>query len=153
MTEVAAAPFLSHQSSSWTQKQLEVQVKKYSQTSQTVLKWCPLEGNMNKGSSKRNRSQNHGKGIIPKIVGEAWQIQTAKARFSEVFRLARSRGPQRITRQGQEGVVMISDEQYEQLVGKAHQPRSLVEFFRRSPLVGVDLDLQRSRDTERDLEL
>ena len=45
----------------------------------------------------------------------AWQIQTAKARFSEVFRLARTEGPQRITRQGKEGVVMISDEQAERL--------------------------------------
>jgi prevent-host-death family protein len=34
-----------------------------------------------------------------------WQLQTAKARFSEVFRLARSEGPQRITRQGKEGVI------------------------------------------------
>jgi hypothetical protein len=42
-----------------------------------------------------------------------------------------------------EGVVMISDEQYERLVGKAHQPRDLLQFFRESPLVGVDLDLER----------
>jgi len=44
------------------------------------------------------------------------QIQTAKARFSEVFRRARAEGPQRITRQGREGVVMFSDEQYDRLV-------------------------------------
>ncbi len=59
-----------------------------------------------------------------------WQIQTAKARFSEVFRLARAEGPQRITRQGKEGVVMISDEQYNRLLLKSHQPKSLVQFFR-----------------------
>jgi prevent-host-death family protein len=45
-----------------------------------------------------------------------WQFR-AKARFSELFRRARSQGPQRITRQGEEGVVMISDEQYERLIG------------------------------------
>jgi len=82
-----------------------------------------------------------------------WQVQTAKARFSEVFRLALTEGPQRITRQGKEGVVMISDEQYERLVGKSRQPKSLVQFFRESPLVGVALDLERDKDTGRDIEL
>jgi hypothetical protein len=52
-----------------------------------------------------------------------------------------------------EGVVMISDEQYERLVGKAHQPRNLLQFFRESPLVGVDLDLERDKDEGRDIEL
>jgi antitoxin Phd len=83
----------------------------------------------------------------------AWQIQTAKARFSEVFRLARTEGPQRITRQGKEGVVMISDEQYERLTIKSHQPKSLVQFFHESPLVGVKLNLERDKDTGRDLDL
>jgi len=44
---------------------------------------------------------------VKKVAGAPWQIQTAKARFSEVFRLARRQGPQRITRQGKEGVVMM----------------------------------------------
>ncbi len=86
-------------------------------------------------------------------TGNSWQIQTAKARFSEMFRLARTVGPQRITRQGKEGVVMISEEQYDQLVGKSHQPKNLVQFFRESPLVGVELDLERNKDTGRDIEL
>jgi antitoxin Phd len=82
-----------------------------------------------------------------------WQIQTAKARFSEVFRRARTDGPQRITRQGKEGVVMISDEQYQQLMVKSRQPKSIVQFFRESPLAGLDLDLERDKDTGRDVEL
>jgi prevent-host-death family protein len=83
----------------------------------------------------------------------AWQIQTAKARFSEVFRLARTEGPQRITRQGKDGVVMISEEEYEQLRGRSRRPQSLVQFFRDSPLVGVELDLEREQDTGREIEL
>jgi antitoxin Phd len=83
----------------------------------------------------------------------SWQLQTAKARFSEVFRRARSEGPQVITRQGKDAVVMLSDDEYRQLVGKAHQPKSLVEFFRASPLVGVELDLERVRDEGRDVAL
>lgn len=86
------------------------------------------------------------------VVGN-WQIQTAKAKFSELFRLARTEGPQRITRQGKEGVVMISDEQYNRLTVKAHQPKSIVEFFRKSPLVGIDLDLERDKDPGRDVDL
>jgi len=48
---------------------------------------------------------------------------------------------------------MLAEEQYDQLVGKSHQPTSLVEFFRQSPLVGIDLDLERDRDAGPDLKL
>jgi prevent-host-death family protein len=82
-----------------------------------------------------------------------WQLQTAKARFSEVFRRARTEGPQLITRQGREGVVMISDEQYNELVGTSHQPASLLEFFRASPLVGLELDLKRNKEQSREIVL
>lgn len=84
---------------------------------------------------------------------DAWQIQSAKARFSEVFRRARTEGPQRITKQGKEGVVMLAEEQYNTLVGKSHQPKSLVEFFRQSPLVGLELEFERDRSPDRDVEL
>ena len=90
---------------------------------------------------------------IGRTQAHEWQLQTAKAKFSEVFRLARTKGPQRITRQGKEGVVMISEEQYDRLTAKSHQPKSIVQFFRQSPLVGVDLDLERDKDTGRELEL
>jgi prevent-host-death family protein len=86
-------------------------------------------------------------------AGPPWQVQTAKARFSEVFRRARTEGPQLITRQGKEAVVMISDVQYEQLVGRSHQPKNLVQFFRESPLVGIDLDLAREKDDGRKIEI
>lgn len=33
-----------------------------------------------------------------KVASQSWQLQTAKARFSELFRLARTEGPQLITR-------------------------------------------------------
>src|SRR5580658_9469253 len=85
--------------------------------------------------------------------GRAWQLHAAKAKFSEVFRLARTEGPQRITRQGKEGVVMISEEQYDRLTAKSRQPKSIVQFFRESPLMGADLDLERDQDPGRDLEL
>jgi antitoxin Phd len=74
-----------------------------------------------------------------------WQFQTAKARFGEVVHLARTIGPQRITRQGREGVVIVAEEEYERLTARAHRPKSLVQFLRESPLAGIDLDLERDR--------
>ena len=87
------------------------------------------------------------------IAGPGWQLQAAKARFSEVFRLARTAGPQLITRQGKDGVVMMPVEQFDRLVTRSRQPKSLVQFFRDSPLVGLELDLERDKDTGRDIEL
>src|SRR5260370_9457217 len=88
-----------------------------------------------------------------KLAGQGWQLQTAKARFSELFRRARTEGPQLITRQGKDGVVMVPVEQFDQLVPRSRQPKTLVQFFRESPLVGLELDLERDKDTVRDLEL
>ena len=48
---------------------------------------------------------------------------------------------------------MVAQEQYDRLVGKAHQPKNIVEFFRQSPLLGVDLDVERDRDPGRDVDL
>ena len=86
-------------------------------------------------------------------AGESWQVQTAKARFSEVFRRARTEGPQRITKQGKESVVMVAEEQYERLVGRARQPANIVDVFRQSPLMGLELDLKRDRSPVRDVDL
>lgn len=108
---------------------------------------------MTKSMKKSNRRVTFAEASNLRAAAESWQIQSAKARFSEVFRRARTEGPQRITRQGKEGVVMVAEEQYERLVGKSHQPKNLVQFFRQSPLVGVDLDLGRDRDPGRDTDL
>jgi len=103
--------------------------------------------------------KNPNRGVPPtaaaslKAAGESWQVQSAKARFSEVFRRARTEGPQRITRQGKEGVVMVAEEQYERLVGKSRQPKDIVDFFRQSPVMGLDLDLRRDRSPARNVDL
>lgn len=86
-------------------------------------------------------------------AGPGWQLQAAKARFSEVFRLARTVGPQLITRQGKDGVVMMPVEQFDRLVKRSRKPKSLVQFFRESPLVGLELEFERDKDTGRDIEL
>jgi prevent-host-death family protein len=108
---------------------------------------------MSTPSPQRHRQPKSTPAGVAGTRGPVWQVQTAKARFSEVFRLARTDGPQRITRQGKEGVVMISDELYQRLTVTSRQPKSLVQFFRESPLVGVKLDLERDKDTGRDVAL
>ena len=79
-----------------------------------------------------------------------WQLQDAKNRFSELVRKAREEGPQVITLHCRDAVVVVSAKEY----GKLSRPRgNLVDFFRKSPLVGAELDLGRSRDTGRRIDL
>ena len=91
--------------------------------------------------------------LHPKRQSHTWQLQTAKARFSELFRRARTEGPQVVSRQGKEQVVVLPAEQFAQLTKRVRQPKSLVKFFAESPLARVTLDLSRDRDSGREIEL
>ena len=88
-----------------------------------------------------------------RIGSPRWQLQTAKARFSEVFRRARAEGPQYVTRAGKETVVILPAEEFERLTARHRQPKTLFEFFQQSPLRGANLDLERDPDIGRDIEL
>jgi antitoxin Phd len=81
-----------------------------------------------------------------------WQLQTAKARFSEVVRRALTEGPQYVTRQGKEAVVVLPTEEYERLKRRI-QKGSLLEFFAKSPLVGSGINLERMPDFGRKVKL
>jgi antitoxin Phd len=87
------------------------------------------------------------------VLTTRWQLQTAKARFSEVFRRARAEGPQYVTRQGKDAVVIVPAEEFERLTGRTRKPRSLVAFFAESPLAGADLNLERKADYGRKVNL
>lgn len=87
-----------------------------------------------------------------KIDTQRWQLQTAKARFSELFRRARSEGPQYVTRQGKEAVVVVRAEEFEKLKRRSRKI-SLVQFFAESPLVGSGIDLERTPDFGRKVKL
>ncbi len=82
-------------------------------------------------------------------MGKTWQIQEAEERFSSVVDEALKDGPQVITRGGVETVVVIGVDEYRKLTKPNN---SFVEFFRNSPLCGVELDIERSKDTGRDVE-
>jgi prevent-host-death family protein len=79
-----------------------------------------------------------------------WQLQTAKAQFSELFRRALTEGPQRVTRRGKEAVVVLRAEEFEEA---ARRQGNLAEFFLSSPLRNADLRIERSRKPGRRVEL
>ncbi len=78
-----------------------------------------------------------------------WQVQTAKARFSELLEKAQQEGPQCITRHGARRAMVLSARDYDALV--ARQPD-----FRAHLLGGPKLrrfSAPRSPDTGREIEL
>ena len=83
-------------------------------------------------------------------MGGTWKLQDAKNRFSEVVKEALRAGPQVVTRGGKETAVVLSVEDYRRL---ARPEVDLVGFFRSSPLADIELDLERDRDTGREVEL
>ncbi|MFM7268091.1 MAG: type II toxin-antitoxin system Phd/YefM family antitoxin [Cyanobium sp.] len=81
---------------------------------------------------------------------QSWPIHEAKARLSELVKRAQQQ-PQQLTSHGEPVAVVLSADDYYR---HRHGGESLVAFIRRSPLVGVDdLDLERSSDFTRDMEL
>lgn len=66
---------------------------------------------------------------------QTWQMQTAKARFSDLVQRANHDGPQEITVHGRSMAVVVSRELFDKLSGAGD---SLVEFMQASPLQGLD---------------
>jgi len=80
-----------------------------------------------------------------------WALQDAKSKFSKVVDMTLREGPQVVTRRGTPVVVVVSVGDYE----KRQRPKkeSLADFIMRTIPVRVDLDITRSKDTGRDIEL
>ena len=73
---------------------------------------------------------------------QTWQLQEAKNKLSRVVDNAVNSGPQIITRRGVEVAIVISYAEYQKMVASQG---SLVDFFRESPLVGLELDVERDK--------
>ncbi len=80
----------------------------------------------------------------------AWSVARAKAELSRVIEQAISAGPQVITRRGRKAVVVVSAEDWER---RARRKGSLTEFFAASPLRGSGLQVRRTKDHPRDVDL
>ena len=80
---------------------------------------------------------------------KCWQLCEAKNQFVELVDQALAQGPQVVTQQGEEVVVVLSMEEYGRLKKSQF---SFVDFFQDSPLVGMELDLERDKSSPRDVE-
>ena len=78
-----------------------------------------------------------------------WQVQEAKARFSEVVEKARTEGPQTITRHGRERAVLLSIEDYRALLSRQTDVR---ELLLGGPKVD-DFTIERDGDHGREIAL
>jgi len=79
-----------------------------------------------------------------------WQLQEAKAKFSEVINEAIQHGPQIITKHGVETALLISVDDYKKVNKK---DLKISQFFQNSPIANIDLDLNHSQDTPREVKL
>ena len=78
-----------------------------------------------------------------------WQLQTAKAKLSQLVKEAAST-PQGITVRDKLAVVVLSAEDYVRLTSPK---RNFAEFMRASPLASADLDLKRDPSEPREVDL
>jgi len=79
-----------------------------------------------------------------------WKLHQARARLSELVKLAESEGPQDITVRGKSVAVVVSRASFERLSGEG---QSLVEFLRQSPLCDLDdLEFERNSSVTRTVE-
>jgi prevent-host-death family protein len=82
---------------------------------------------------------------------KSWKLEDAKARLSEVVRLAATHGPQRVTVRGKEAAVILAPEDYRRLLPKPKDHQPIVRFLQG---LGLDeIDLTRERDTGREIVL
>lgn len=79
-----------------------------------------------------------------------WTVAEAKAKFSEVLQKAEEEGPQRITRRGEDAVVVVSKRDWER---KTKRKGTLLEFFMNSPLRGSGIKIERLKDAAREIDL
>lgn len=88
--------------------------------------------------------------LKPKQQHNIWQIQEAKAKFSQLVEDANNKGYQTITKNGEPIAVIISNKEF----NKFMKPKtSLLKFFKEAPHPEIELPIQRSKDLPRDINL
>jgi len=81
---------------------------------------------------------------------KVWQLQEAKARFSELVNEVEHGGYHTITKNGRPVAMIISKSDFEKMCAPKN---TLLDFFREAPLPGLDLDIKRSKDRGKSVEL
>ncbi len=73
-------------------------------------------------------------------MSKIWQLQEAKAHFSEVVERAKKGEPQVVTKHGENAVVVLDYKEYQQLRGRK---RTLLEVLQAAP--DIELDIVRDK--------
>ena len=81
-----------------------------------------------------------------------WRLQDAKARFSELVRLAHSDGPQHVSLHGRDAVVVIAAEEFQRLKGD-RSGQLLIDALQASPHRDIEIAPDRSTMAVRDVVL
>jgi len=76
--------------------------------------------------------------VVHPMIGR-WRLQDAKARFSEVVRLAHRDGPQVVTLHGRDAVVVVDAAEFNRLQG-ARNGSLLIEALQASPHREIEID-------------
>jgi prevent-host-death family protein len=84
------------------------------------------------------------------VTVSQWTVAEAKAKFSEVVEKARTVGPQTVTKNGREAVVVVSAEEWAK---RTARKGNLAEFFASSPLRGSGLKAERQKGRLRNVDL
>lgn len=81
------------------------------------------------------------------MADDAWSVAEAKAKFSELVERARADGPQHVTRNGRDAVVVVSAEEWAR---RTREPKTMLEYLEQTPLKGSELEIERDPDIGRD---
>ena len=83
-------------------------------------------------------------------MGKVWTVAQAKAQFSQLIEDALHEGPQMITRNGRQAVVVVDAGEWER---KTKRNGSLADFFAESPLRNSGLRIRRDKAKPREIDL
>lgn len=81
---------------------------------------------------------------------EIWRFQEAKAKLSEVLNRVEEYGSQMIVRNKKNYFVILTEEKYR---SSCLSNDSIMDIFQRYPFPEVELSIERSKETLRDLDL
>lgn len=81
---------------------------------------------------------------------EIWQFQEAKAKLSEVLNRVEEQGEQVIVRNRNTYFVILTEKKYRDC---CEAKSSIMDIFLRCPYPEIDLVIERSKETLRDIEL
>ena len=97
-------------------------------------------------------SETASAGHVESIRVRGWKLGEAKARFSEVVRLAAAGRPQRVTVRGRNAVVVVAADEFERLRLR-RTAGSLYEILSNSPLNRLEFGGESVRSPVREIDL